>query len=351
MVARRLRNFFQLFALPLLQEAEHRITQLSIQISGRRRVPARQQPAMKQLDCTHISELVLRRVMVQHHQYNFIPTCELVQQLACLAATRRSGTESLEPPLGTEGQLPATRLLGYTLRQERQPEMERAPKVCRTLRLCQELQVQSAEPQLVIMQMDCTPRHAQQAHLEQEIKQPANSRFSTEQLLRPEQALKVCRTLRLYQEAQLHQVELRLATMQMVCIPLRELQTEVVKAQSSCFSYEPYTGKVRLLEYKETLPRTATAIGGATTNDSADGKHTAPRTATADGQSSSNVLQLRTTFDVAVGSGQSSEQLLQERTIHREAAGTGISSQNALYDIDPVTGITAGYWGIQALIS
>jgi hypothetical protein len=38
-------------------------------------------------------------------------------------------------------------------------------------------------------------------------------------------------------------------------------------------------------------------------------------------------------------------------TAPRTATGTGVSGGTATYDTDPVTGITAGYWGIQALIS
>jgi hypothetical protein len=38
-------------------------------------------------------------------------------------------------------------------------------------------------------------------------------------------------------------------------------------------------------------------------------------------------------------------------TAPRTATGFGISSQSATYDQDPVSGITAGYWGIQALVS
>jgi hypothetical protein len=35
----------------------------------------------------------------------------------------------------------------------------------------------------------------------------------------------------------------------------------------------------------------------------------------------------------------------------RTASGSGVSGQTALYDQDPIQGITAGYWGIQALVS
>jgi hypothetical protein len=35
----------------------------------------------------------------------------------------------------------------------------------------------------------------------------------------------------------------------------------------------------------------------------------------------------------------------------RTASGTGVSGGFATYNQDPVSGITAGYWGIQALVS
>jgi len=60
-----------------------------------------------------------------------------------------------------------------------------------------------------------------------------------------------------------------------------------------------------------SVPLTATGTGGATAGDEAIGLHTAPRT----------------------------------------ASGTGVSGGFATYDQDPVSGITAGYWGIQALVS
>jgi hypothetical protein len=41
-------------------------------------------------------------------------------------------------------------------------------------------------------------------------------------------------------------------------------------------------------------------------------------------------------------------------TLHtniRTATGNGYSSEIARFDADPISGITAGYWGIQALVS
>jgi len=81
--------------------------------------------------------------------------------------------------------------------------------------------------------------------------------------------------------------------------------------------------------------------------------HTAPRTADATGTSSESSTELRITFSqiFAVGGATANDEALGLHTAPRTATGTGTSGQTAIYDIDPVEGITAGYWGIQALVN
>jgi hypothetical protein len=119
--------------------------------------------------------------------------------------------------------------------------------------------------------------------------------------------------------------------------------------------------------------RSATASGGATANDEANGLHTAPRAASGNGTGSSSLVQLLTIIRTASAHGQSSQITTERRSVPltatgfggatagdsavglhiapRTASGTGVSGQTARYDTDPIQGITAGYWGIQALVS
>jgi hypothetical protein len=77
------------------------------------------------------------------------------------------------------------------------------------------------------------------------------------------------------------------------------------------------------------------------------------RTASAHGQSSQSTTQLITTPLTATGTGGATagDTAVGLHTAPRTASGTGISGGFATYDQDPVSGITAGYWGIQALVS
>jgi hypothetical protein len=77
------------------------------------------------------------------------------------------------------------------------------------------------------------------------------------------------------------------------------------------------------------------------------------RTASVSGQSSQSATQLITTPLTATGQGGATagDTAVGLHTAPRTASGTGHSSETASYDTDPIQGITAGYWGIQALIS
>jgi hypothetical protein len=118
--------------------------------------------------------------------------------------------------------------------------------------------------------------------------------------------------------------------------------------------------------------RSATASGGATANDIAIGLHTAPRAANGSGTGSSSLVQLLTVIRNASAHGQSSQTTTERRSVPltatgfggatagdqavglhiapRTATGFGVSGQTASYDTDPIQGITAGYWGLLALI-
>jgi hypothetical protein len=91
--------------------------------------------------------------MVQHHQDNFILTCELVQHLVYPTARLLQGSEYSEQHPHRVGQRPGTRRLVYTSRQEQQLEMELAPKVHHPLKLCQELQVHLVRQQQAMRQL------------------------------------------------------------------------------------------------------------------------------------------------------------------------------------------------------
>jgi hypothetical protein len=100
--------------------------------------------------------------------------------------------------------------------------------------------------------------------------------------------------------------------------------------------------------------RSGTATGGATVGDSATGLHTAPRTASGSGTSSSTNLSEVITFlrsATASGGATAGDSAVRRVTNIRTASGSGVSGQTALYDADPIQGITAGYWGLQALVS
>jgi hypothetical protein len=70
------------------------------------------------------------------------PTAQVIQ-----------GSEYSEQHLHQVELPPETRRLVYTLRQERQLEMELAPKVHHPLKLCQELQVHRVRQQQVMRQL------------------------------------------------------------------------------------------------------------------------------------------------------------------------------------------------------
>jgi hypothetical protein len=82
--------------------------------------------------------------------------------------------------------------------------------------------------------------------------------------------------------------------------------------------------------------------------------HTAPRTASGSGAGSSSNLSEVITFlrsATASGGATAGDSAIRLVTNIRTASGSGVSGQTALYDQDPIQGITAGYWGIQALVS
>jgi hypothetical protein len=96
------------------------------------------------------------------------------------------------------------------------------------------------------------------------------------------------------------------------------------------------------------------APGFGSSGSSASGLHTAPRTASGSGTSSSTNLSEVITFlrsATASGGATASDSAVRRVTNIRTASGSGVSGQTALYDADPISGITAGYWGLQALVS
>jgi hypothetical protein len=280
LAASPLRNFSRLSAPPLHLEAEHRITQSSIQISGQHRVLVQQQLATRQSDFIHICEphLLLELVrllptkrtpcceqrrlqVVEHHQLaKFTVTSEPVQHLAYLIAMRHSGTENLELQPVMEGQLLETKQSVSILPQEQQQGMDKAPKVFRRLKPFQERQallVRVHNLQMVYM------LHQEPLLLQLLVQvQQVNSRFCSEPLSHLEHLVKLRLENTLLREEQQLQAEQPRATKHLDYTSLHVQQMEAVRVHSSQLSCEQYIEMLwgQVLVARAIQPYIATSV-------------------------------------------------------------------------------------------
>jgi hypothetical protein len=258
LAASPLRNFSRLFAPRQHPELEPQITQLFIQISGRHKVPARRQLAMRRLDCTRIYEQhllpelarlllknetqccdsLLQQELVQQHQNNFIPTYGTVWRLVRVEVLPHLDTENLGLQPERVEQLPATPLSDCIPRQEQQPEMELAQKVHHRSRLFQERQallVRVHNLQMVYM------LHQEPLLLQLLVQvQQVNLKFCLEPLSHLEYLVKLRLENTLLREEQQLQAEQPRATKHLDYTSLHVQQMEVVKARNSQLSCGQY---------------------------------------------------------------------------------------------------------------